>query len=350
MKKRLLSLALVAMLLAMFIPVSMASAEWTMYVYTENGRGLNVRMDPMVGDNVIGSLKYGDAVSVRMTMGNGWAVINWAGGEGFVGYVQSRFLVDYYPGTAPAVPSRSSSKTATKTVDKSLEAELASEKVIAEPFYIAARPTRTSGWVNFRVGPSTTTSRIRSLDGSKELLVIGETNSWYKARDLETNKVGYISKNYSIRLNKEYIAAVTASTADASQRLGTLNVNGAFDLTCKLPDGYNLQVVNVMGGKIIASILPNDITRPQMYLSIAYDDSYANVQRMNDLTADDLALLEASFTDMNQVEITYRETGHGTKLLVARETGSDVDFVDILAIYMGYFIEFNMTPNPSAAN
>ena len=53
---------------------------------------------------------------------------------------------------------------------------------------------------------------------------------------------------------------------------------------------------------------------------------------------------------MNEVEISYKETGHGTKLLIAKETGNDTDFVDILAIYKGYFIEFNMTPNPKAAS
>lgn len=57
MTKRLLSLALIAMMLAMIFPVSIASAEWTMYVYTDNGKSLNVRRDPMTGDNVIGSLK-----------------------------------------------------------------------------------------------------------------------------------------------------------------------------------------------------------------------------------------------------------------------------------------------------
>ena len=74
------------------------------------------------------------------------------------------------------------------------------------------------------------------------------------------------------------------------------------------------------------------------------------VKVLGDLNAEELAALEATFTDMNQVEISYRTTGHGTKLLVARETGADTDFVDILAIYKGYFIEFNMTPNPSAAS
>ena len=104
------------------------------------------------------------------------------------------------------------------------------------------------------------------------------------------------------------------------------------------------------GDSIIASVLSEDMTRPQLYLSIAYDETYGDVDRMNDLSEDDLKILEASFNDMNDVEISYRETGYGTKLLVARETGSDTDFVDILAIYKGYFVEFNMTPNPKAAD
>ena len=92
------------------------------------------------------------------------------------------------------------------------------------------------------------------------------------------------------------------------------------------------------------------MTRPQMYLTIAYDETYANVRRMNDLSEEDLALLENSFREMNDVTIEYKETGFGTKLLVARETGADADFVDILTIYNGYFAEFNMSPNPKAAD
>ena len=127
-------------------------------------------------------------------------------------------------------------------------------------------------------------------------------------------------------------------------------MNGEFDLTCKLPQDYKLQVVNTRGEKIVASILSDDMTKPQLYLSIAYDDTYGDVKRMNDLSEEDLVVLENSFTEMNEVEISYAETGYGTKLLIARETGSDTDFVDILAIYNGYFIEFNMSPNPKAAN
>ena len=104
------------------------------------------------------------------------------------------------------------------------------------------------------------------------------------------------------------------------------------------------------GDKVIASVLSEDMTRPQMYLSIAYDETYGEIERMNDMNDDDLLILEDSFRDMNDVDISYAETGHGTKLMIAKETGADTDFVDILAIYNGYFIEFNMTPNPKAAD
>ena len=41
--------------------------------------------------------------------------------------------------------------------------ELKSEKEIAEPYYIAVRANRTTGWINFRVGPSKITSRVSSF-------------------------------------------------------------------------------------------------------------------------------------------------------------------------------------------
>ena len=109
-------------------------------------------------------------------------------------------------------------------------------------------------------------------------------------------------------------------------------------------------MLKARGDRIVAAVLSQDMTKPQLYLSIAYDETYADVERMNDMNDDDLLILEDSFKDMNDVEISYEQTGYGTKLLVAKETGTDTDFVDILAVYMGYFVEFNMTPNPKAAD
>ena len=51
-------------------------------------------------------------------------------------------------------------------------------------------------------------------------------------------------------------------------------------------------MVDIKGESIIASVTSDDITKPQMYLSIAYDELYGDVERMNDLSDDDLAVLE----------------------------------------------------------
>ena len=340
LKKLMVLLTVVALMAASLASVaSAASGTSIMYVKTDNGKSVTVRSAPSRSSEAIGYVKYGGEVLTDWSYaGNdGWTRIVW--GSRGDGYIMSRFLVSEKPD-----PSSNPSKEKEK-----LEKELASERDLTEPFYIAIRTTRSSGWINFRSGPSKTTSRISSFGDGKELIAVGETTNWYRAQDPDTNKVGYIHKTYATKMPKKYVIE-TESPDGGVQKLGTVNINGEFDLTCKLPEGYDLQVVNIRGDQIIASVLSKDMTRPQLYLSIAYDETYGDVDRMNDLGEEDLAILEKSFTDMNDVEITYRETGYGTKLLVAREIGTDTDFVDILAIYKGYFIEFNMTPNPKAAD
>ena len=349
--KKFLVAVLILSLIAASVVTALADAPWGtsyMYVKTANGKPVNVRSGPGKEYAVIDTAPYGHQVLTDWSYaGNdGWTKVVW-GGAGD-GYIMSRFLVDYNPGKAPEPSKEEKEKQEAEAEQKKLEKELKSEKPVAEYYYIAARPARASGWVNFRTGPSKATSRISSFADGKELLVMGETTNWYRAQDPETQKVGYIHKTYATKLGKKYVTETEAEGGE--QKLGTLNVNGEFELTCKLPDGYNLQVLKARGDRIVAAVLSQDMTKPQLYLSIAYDETYEKVTRMNEMNDDDLLVLEDSFKDMNDVEISYAQTGYGTKLLIAKETGADTDFVDILAIYEGYFVEFNMTPNPNAAS
>ena len=330
------------------LPTAAVAEPITMWTYFESGNTVNVRSSPEKTDNIIAKLGYGEPVQVEFTNSTGWAVLLWDVGPYVNAYIQTRFLVDEKPKprTKPdPKPTKSPEEQERENEQKKLNDELASEKEV-DPYYIVARPARTTSWVNFRVGPSKITSRISTFGDGQELIVVGETTNWYRARDPQTNKIGYIHKNYAVRIVKQ----IAQAAEPGKQTLGTLNINGEFDLTCDLPEGYMLQVVNKRGTSIVASIQSEDMTKPQLYLSIGYDETYGDVERMNDMSDEELAVLEQTFMDMNDVAITYRETGYGTKLLVAREIGSDTDFVDILAIYKGYFIEFNMTPNPNAAN
>ena len=358
--KKLISLMMaLLMLIGLLVPLS-ASAVYEMYVYTSNGGRLNVRDEPSSNGKVVGHYAYGEMVPVDHDLGNGWSEVVWGSVPGFV---QNRYLVAIKPAATPTkAPATAAPKATLSPEDEAaqeeakMRTELKSEKDVT-PFYVEVRTPRATSWVNFRKQPSKATERLASYPDGQELIVLGETNRWYRARDPQTNVVGYIFKDYTARLNKPVetqapvvVAAVTPKPQQGgTQKLGSLTVNGAFDLTCKLPEDYDMHVISRRGGKIVANIRSEDREKPQLYLSIAYDELYGDVERMNDLSAEELAALEATFTGMNDVEITYQYTGHGTKLLIAREVGSDTDFVDILAIYKGYLIEFNMTPNPNAS-
>ncbi len=203
MTKKLLSLALIAMMLAMFIP-SVASAD-SWYVYTDDGKSLNVRSEPAKGNNVIGSLKYGESVSVRMTMANGWAVIDWVHADNYVAYVQSRFLVNYKPApkstsktTSTKTTSTSSSSSGSKAGIAGINAEFKAAKQVP-PYTVVARPSRASGWVNLRWAPATEAELITTCPQGKELTVIAELKSWYQVEDPDTGMIGFISSKYVTR-------------------------------------------------------------------------------------------------------------------------------------------------------
>ena len=317
--------------------------EWpkTMYVYTENGGKLNVRSEPMIADNVIDQLDYGTKVIVEspVIINADWFCIRNSKAPGGIGYVMARYLVNSQPRDA----QKKAEEAERKRNLEELNRQLASEKTLDKQLIIAIRATRASGWINFRVGPGVAADRIASLPDGHELKAIGETSGWYRAIDLKSGKTGYVSKNYVTVLG-----TVKEEPKASKEQMGKLNVNGEFSLQCRLPEGYTMQLINTLNEKISALITSEDTEKPILQLSIAFDELFANVDRMNDLTEEALRGLEESFTEMNEVKITYGETEYGTKLLIAREVGEDTDFVDIMSVYKGYSIEFVMSPNPKA--
>ena len=343
MKKVLVWVLLLALMLPVLASTARAAyAEWgssEMYVKTSNGGSVTVRAEPNKKAKSVGKVKYREKVLWDWSYAgnNGWSRIVFGTKTG---YIQSKYLVQEDPG--PYVKPTQSPEEKTAELNK----ELKSEKEVG-PFYIEVRTSRATGTANFRVGPSTITSKITAFKSGKELIAVGETTNWWRAKDPDSGKIGYISKSLAVKIDKQMF---TEETEDGKTKLGKLSVNGEFDLTCKIPEGYKLQVVSKQGETIVASVTSDDITKPQMFLTIAYDELYGEVDRMNDLSADDLAVLEQSFTSEHDVEISYRETGYGTKLLVAREVGADADFVTFLSIYKGYFVEFTLTPSPDVAN
>lgn len=140
-------------------------------------------------------------------------------------------------------------------------------------------------------------------------------------------------------------AAALAETP-AKEYTGSLTIDEKFTIKWVAPEGYDVEATTGdTPGFMVAALVPGEDNpaRPMMLLHVAYDEQYADVSRINDLDAETLAEIEATFREEDQVDITYMETNYGTKLMVVKETYEGVDYVDFYTIYMGYTVELILT-------
>ena len=133
------------------------------------------------------------------------------------------------------------------------------------------------------------------------------------------------------------ICAVLLGTAVWAFAEGSsVDVNGSFQVTCKVLPGYSLASKWVDANLYTGVMTPEDPKKPVMLLSIAYSE-LSNGRTLNDYSEEEIATLAKGYTeDMPDAKISYDVTGLGTKLIVIREdTGSD-PHVEIVTIYKGY--------------
>ena len=127
--------------------------------------------------------------------------------------------------------------------------------------------------------------------------------------------------------------------------IGMISINGIFDLKGVLPEGYSVKIRKMDNDEVLAWIISEDPAKPRMQLSIAYDETYADVDRLNDLEESGFEALEKTFIEEDPtVEISYGDTGLGTRLLIAKQVNDIYSYVDFFSIYKGYMIEFVLLP------
>jgi len=194
MKKRVIPLLLaLALLMLTFVPAATA-AGITKYVYTRNGKPLNVRAWPSVNSSLLGTIPNGSAISVEnYTTDYTWAVIRY---NGQTAYVMTQYLVDGSPVT-PVTPTPSGGNS--QGLIYSLENELRSYHVVS-PYTVVAKPVRATGWVNLRYIPSTECCHAENLYANTQLTVIAETANWLQVRKNDNGVTGYVMRQYTISM------------------------------------------------------------------------------------------------------------------------------------------------------
>ena len=124
MSKKILTLVTALVLMFGMAVPAVSHAWYYMYVYTENGKSLNVRSEPRTGNNVLWTLPFGEQVAVDYNLGNGWTALMAAGAYETV-YVQTRFLVSEKPSRKPTPqPTANPSSSTNPATNAATAAEL----------------------------------------------------------------------------------------------------------------------------------------------------------------------------------------------------------------------------------
>lgn len=134
-------------------------------------------------------------------------------------------------------------------------------------------------------------------------------------------------------------AAMAESIPAEKQSMGIVGINGAFELKCAIPEGYKLEVLANENNSLLAQVTSGEAGKPSIVLSIAYNDMYSDVERLNDVDEETLAAIAGTFSEEDSVEISNMTTAYGTKLFVVKEISDQVDYVDFYTIYKGYEVE-----------
>ena len=141
---------------------------------------------------------------------------------------------------------------------------------------------------------------------------------------------------------------------NAKTQLGVVDMTGAFKLQCTLPEGYEINIEHKDNEGLSATIASGDEGKPTLYLVIEFDELYYHVKRMNDMTEEQLMQIVDTFPEDDDLDVSYTETAHGTKVMVVKGIANPEDYADykegtapikyiaLLSIYEGYMIEVDI--------
>lgn len=122
-----------------------------------------------------------------------------------------------------------------------------------------------------------------------------------------------------------------------------VSVNGTFNIRGITPEGYQMADIQTNDSMTCYSFRAEDPARPYFDLVISFAEDYAQVERLNDLSPEEMLELVDDDPTMSS-EINYMETGLGTKVMILRSNNPADDYACFVTIYKGHEVALNMFP------
>ena len=173
---------------------SVAFAYTTMYVYTSNGKSLNLRDAPSMYGNVMTTIPYGAAVRVNDSFDDTWYSVSYGA---YTGYSMARYLVTSYTPyvtycpTVTPTPTPTSATTSTGTFPNEIFADFESAY-----YQVLVRPSNPAGYVNMRWAPTLQADIQTRYYANEVLTVVSENSVWCQVMDEEDHVIGFMMRQF----------------------------------------------------------------------------------------------------------------------------------------------------------
>lgn len=130
----------------------------------------------------------------------------------------------------------------------------------------------------------------------------------------------------------------TAAFAAAENGKITVAFDSSLSFSLRCPDNYDMES-EYLNGYLFMAFMPKNEADVRFTVVICADEEYDGYERLNDLSDEQLQQFAADMVeDYYNPQVEIRETGLGSKIVVANEQDTEMDFVQMQSIYHGYFI------------
>ena len=182
--KKAIALALCAILLCCAVIVPAMASGTTMYVYTGNGKGLNLRDAP--NGNKLALIPFGAAVINDEMVGvePGWTHVTY---NGMGGFVMSQYL------STQKLPKPVITMS-DNPMDSNDLTSMFQGFTFVTPYTATLYPSSANAVL--RWAPTKSAGIRERYVRGQQVTVIAESKYWVQARDEETGKVGFIWRNF----------------------------------------------------------------------------------------------------------------------------------------------------------
>ena len=166
-----------------------AAAYSTMYVYTSNGKSLNMRDAPTIIGNIMTQIPNGAAVRVNDAYDETWYSVTY---NGYTGYSMARYLTSGWP-TPPPTPYPVPTPTPAPSAYFPNEIFLGFQSV----YYKAmVRPSNPAGYVNLRWAPTLQADIHSRYYANAILTVMSQNPLWCQVLDENGNIMGFMMRQF----------------------------------------------------------------------------------------------------------------------------------------------------------